>query len=139
MTNRFAELTQDIHDRIREIAYLMWESAGRQHGMAMQYWLSAEQEVLTTIQAAAGRMLPDFAKPDAAALAAAAADAPTAAEVALPAATPVPVAEPAAATIPPLAAQAPIAPAPVAAAPVAPATAGKAPARRTAARSKAKA
>jgi hypothetical protein len=60
MTNRFAELTQDIQDRIREIAYLMWESAGRQHGMAMQYWLAAEQEVLTTLQVAAERMMPDF-------------------------------------------------------------------------------
>ncbi len=60
MTNRFSELTQDIQDRIREIAYLMWESAGRQHGMAMEYWLSAEQEVLSTLQAAAHRMLPDL-------------------------------------------------------------------------------
>lgn len=59
MANRFSELTQDIQDRIREIAYLMWESAGRQHGMAMEYWLSAEQEVLSTLQAAAHRMLPD--------------------------------------------------------------------------------
>ena len=24
--------------RIRELAYLMWESAGRQQGMAMEYW-----------------------------------------------------------------------------------------------------
>jgi hypothetical protein len=59
MTNRFSELTQDIQDRIREIAYLMWESAGRQHGMAMEYWLSAEQEVLSTLQAAAHRMMPE--------------------------------------------------------------------------------
>jgi hypothetical protein len=62
MTNRFSELTQDIQDRIREIAYLMWESAGRQHGMAMEYWLSAEQEVLSTLQAAAHRMIPDAEK-----------------------------------------------------------------------------
>lgn len=59
MTNRFAELTQDIQDRIREIAYLMWESAGRQHGMAMEYWLAAEQEVLSTLQAAAHRLMPE--------------------------------------------------------------------------------
>ncbi|MFO1126949.1 MAG: DUF2934 domain-containing protein [Rhodospirillales bacterium] len=59
MTSSFSELTQDIQDRIREIAYLMWESAGRQHGMAMEYWLSAEQEVLSTLQAAAARMMPD--------------------------------------------------------------------------------
>ncbi len=59
MKNTFSELTQDLQDRIREIAYLMWESAGRQHGMAMEYWLSAEQEVLSTLQAAAHRMLPE--------------------------------------------------------------------------------
>ena len=64
MTNRFAELTEDIQDRIREIAYLMWDSAGRQRGMAMEYWLAAEQEVLSTFQAAAHRLLPDLdAKP----------------------------------------------------------------------------
>lgn len=64
MSNPFFELTQDIQARIREIAYLMWESAGRQHGMAMQYWLSAEQEVLSTVQAAAERMMPDFGDAD---------------------------------------------------------------------------
>lgn len=56
MSNKINELTQNIQDRVREIAYMMWESAGRQHGMAMEYWLAAEKEVLNTMQAAAGAM-----------------------------------------------------------------------------------
>ncbi len=56
MSNKINELTRNIQDRVREIAYLMWESAGRQHGMAMEYWLAAEKDVLNTMQAAAGAM-----------------------------------------------------------------------------------
>jgi hypothetical protein len=113
MSNRFIELTQDIQDRIREIAYLMWESAGRQHGMAMQYWLAAEQEVVSTLQAAAGRMMPGSASP-------------------------APEEEPAAPVAP---ATAPAAAAPAAAVPPGPAAAPAEPkpaARRSPARSKAK-
>jgi len=51
-------LVKDIQDRVREVAYLMWESAGRHHGMAMEYWLQAEREVITTMQGAAERMMP---------------------------------------------------------------------------------
>jgi hypothetical protein len=51
-------LVKDIQDRVREVAYLMWESAGRQHGMAMEYWLTAEREVISTMQSAAERMMP---------------------------------------------------------------------------------
>jgi hypothetical protein len=67
-------LVKDIQDRVREVAYLMWESAGRQHGMALEYWLSAEREVITTMQAASDRMMPapvrdgEEAPPDAAAV-----------------------------------------------------------------------
>jgi hypothetical protein len=61
MNNTLQEMTQDIQVRIRELAYLMWESAGRQQGMAMEYWLKAESEVLSTLQAAAARMMPGFA------------------------------------------------------------------------------
>jgi hypothetical protein len=57
MSNGLRELTEDMQQRIREVAYLMWESAGRQHGMAMQYWLKAECEVLATWQAATERMM----------------------------------------------------------------------------------
>lgn len=51
-------LVKDIQDRVREVAYLMWESAGRHHGMALEYWLAAEREVITTMQTAAERMMP---------------------------------------------------------------------------------
>jgi hypothetical protein len=57
MSNELHQMTQDLQTRIRELAYLMWESAGRQQGMAVEYWLKAESEVLSTLQAAA-RMLP---------------------------------------------------------------------------------
>jgi Protein of unknown function (DUF2934) len=58
MSNELHEMTQDLQTRIRELAYLMWESAGRQQSMAMEYWLKAESEVLSTLQAAATSMLP---------------------------------------------------------------------------------
>lgn len=43
----------NLDQRIREIAYLMWEAAGHQHGRALDYWLAAEREVLTTLAATA--------------------------------------------------------------------------------------
>jgi hypothetical protein len=58
MSTEIRNLAKDIQDRVRELAYLMWDSAGRQHGMAMEYWLAAEREVLSTMQAAAERMMP---------------------------------------------------------------------------------
>jgi hypothetical protein len=58
MSEEIQKMTQEIQRRISELAYLMWESAGRQHGMAMEYWLAAEREVLATMQAAAERMMP---------------------------------------------------------------------------------
>jgi len=57
MNDRVKELTQEIQDRIRDLAYLMWEAAGRQQGMAMEYWLEAEREVLRTMQAAADTLM----------------------------------------------------------------------------------
>jgi Protein of unknown function (DUF2934) len=50
-------LTKDVQDRIRDLAYLMWESAGKQQNMALQYWLNAEREILTSMQAATEVML----------------------------------------------------------------------------------
>ena len=50
-------MTEEIQDRIREAAYLMWESAGRQHGMATEYWLKAESDMLSTVQAATAKMI----------------------------------------------------------------------------------
>ncbi len=51
------ELGEDIRKRIQELAYMMWESAGRQHGMALEYWVAAEREVLATAKQATERML----------------------------------------------------------------------------------
>jgi hypothetical protein len=37
---------EELQRRIREVAYLMWEAAGAQHGRALEFWLAAEREVL---------------------------------------------------------------------------------------------
>ena len=50
--------SQEIQDRIRELAHSMWEWAGRQQDMALHYWLTAEKEVLATIRAATDKLLP---------------------------------------------------------------------------------
>jgi hypothetical protein len=57
MSNKLQQMTENMQSRINELAYLMWESAGRQPGMAMDYWLKAEQEILTTLQAATSHVL----------------------------------------------------------------------------------
>ena len=62
MSNKLQEMTQDMQSRISELAYMMWESAGRQQGMAMEYWLKAEKEVLSALQAAATHMMPSQPK-----------------------------------------------------------------------------
>jgi len=77
MNEDVKKMMQDMQDRIREVAYLMWESAGRQHGMATEYWHAAEREVRATIDAAKEKMThgpqskpksrPDTKKPAAAA------------------------------------------------------------------------
>jgi len=48
----------DIQERIREMAYHMWETAGRQQGIATEYWLAAEREVLTTMKTTAEKLIP---------------------------------------------------------------------------------
>lgn len=58
MSNDVTKMAQDIQERVRELAYLMWESAGRLQGLAMQYWLDAEKEVIATVQAAETRIAP---------------------------------------------------------------------------------
>lgn len=62
MKNILQMMAEDIQQRIRQVAYLMWESAGRQHGMATDYWLAAEREVLSTMQAATERLMPSETK-----------------------------------------------------------------------------
>lgn len=41
-------------ERIRELAHVMWESAGRQHGTALDFWLAAERHVLTVVRTGMG-------------------------------------------------------------------------------------
>jgi predicted component of type VI protein secretion system len=45
-------------ERIRDLAHCMWESAGRQYGLALDFWLSAERHVLTMMRAASGTATP---------------------------------------------------------------------------------
>lgn len=52
MSTDVTRIAQDVQERIRDLAYLMWESAGRQQGLAMQYWLAAEKEILGVMEAA---------------------------------------------------------------------------------------
>ncbi len=39
--------------RVRELAECMWEAAGRQYGMAQEFWLAAERHVLAALRASA--------------------------------------------------------------------------------------
>jgi hypothetical protein len=50
--------SQEIQDRIRELAHLMWEWAGRQQDKALDYWVAAEKEVLESLRATAERLTP---------------------------------------------------------------------------------
>ena len=58
MSNEIQNVSKEIQDKVRELAYLMWESAGRQQGMAMSYWLTAEKDILDTMQTAAETVMP---------------------------------------------------------------------------------
>jgi Protein of unknown function (DUF2934) len=37
--------SEDLHERIRQRAYLIWEREGRPEGRAEEYWARAEAEV----------------------------------------------------------------------------------------------
>jgi hypothetical protein len=50
--------SQEIQDRIGELAHLMWEWAGRQQDKALDYWVAAEKEVLGSLRATAERLTP---------------------------------------------------------------------------------
>lgn len=67
MNNSITKMTQDVQDRIRDVAYLMWEAAGHQQELAMQYWLAAEKEVMAAMTAAATKLTPTQEAADAAA------------------------------------------------------------------------
>lgn len=108
MSQDVKKIMHDMQDRIREVAYLMWESAGRQHGMATEYWHAAEREVRAAFEAAHDKMRPSSAaKQEAKAPAPQAEASPSKAEAKAPA--PAPQAQPPA---PKEEAKAPVAPAP---------------------------
>ncbi len=86
MSNTILEMTDELQKRIRDLAYMMWELAGRQNGAAVEYWLAAEREVAATLQAATERMMP-ASKPAEKAAAKAKAAAPAASAAAKPAPT----------------------------------------------------
>jgi predicted flap endonuclease-1-like 5' DNA nuclease len=88
MSKDVRKMMEDMQDRIREVAYLMWESAGRQHGMATEYWHAAEREVRSAFEAASEKMKPSASAPKP--------EPKPAAPVAKEAAKPAPVAKPAA-------------------------------------------
>lgn len=46
MADEPSDQFEELQRRIREVAYLMWEAAGWQHGRALEFWLAAEREVL---------------------------------------------------------------------------------------------
>ena len=48
--------SQEIQDRIRELAHSMWEWAGRQQDAALEYWVAAEKEVLASLRATAEKL-----------------------------------------------------------------------------------
>lgn len=51
-SRRFWQVPTEVPtERIRELAHVMWESAGRQQGAALDFWLAAERHVLTVMRA----------------------------------------------------------------------------------------
>lgn len=58
MSDSITKMAQDVQNQIRDLAYMMWEAAGQQQGLAMQYWLAAEKQVLATMQAASTKLAP---------------------------------------------------------------------------------
>ncbi|MFO1119771.1 MAG: DUF2934 domain-containing protein [Rhodospirillales bacterium] len=57
MSKTLQEMTLDFQTRIQELAYSMWEQAGRQQGMAVQYWLEAEKQALAAMHAATSHVM----------------------------------------------------------------------------------
>jgi len=50
-TRQFWEIPTEVPtERIRELAQLMWEAAGRQQGATLDFWLAAERHVVTVMR-----------------------------------------------------------------------------------------
>lgn len=48
---------RELHEQISELAYLMWEAAGRQQGLAVEYWLAAERQVMAMVGTAVDQFM----------------------------------------------------------------------------------
>ena len=49
-------------EQIRKTAYQLWETAGRQYGSALDFWLAAEQKVLDSLTASEPAPVPERAR-----------------------------------------------------------------------------
>lgn len=45
-------------DRVRELAYHLWQSAGEEYGRSLDFWLEAERQILETMAGTAGFVAP---------------------------------------------------------------------------------
>jgi hypothetical protein len=45
--DRAAQMSPELRDRIEQRAYALWEADGQPEGRALDYWLQAEQELVT--------------------------------------------------------------------------------------------
>jgi hypothetical protein len=57
------DVPEEIKERIRKLAYFMWEAGGCQHGRALEYWLEAERRILATLKAEAAQAKGETARP----------------------------------------------------------------------------
>jgi len=47
VSDRAAEMSPELRERVEQRAYVLWEADGRPDGRALDYWLQAEQEFVT--------------------------------------------------------------------------------------------
>jgi Protein of unknown function (DUF2934) len=47
VSDRAAEMSPELRERIEQRAYALWEADGCPEGRALDYWLQAEQEFVT--------------------------------------------------------------------------------------------
>lgn len=47
VSDRAAEMSPELRERVEQRAYALWEADGRPEGRALDYWLQAEQEFVT--------------------------------------------------------------------------------------------
>jgi hypothetical protein len=50
-------MNPEIHERIRQRAYELWEAAGRVLGKDLEYWLQAEKDILAEISSTVGKAI----------------------------------------------------------------------------------